>query len=350
MCGVFRARMGMARQVVALDRNRQLYLPGFTLTATGLAVNKSVTEKQWEEAGRVLGHIHGATLWWIGDWLIAGEKGKWCHDGKYEDVSERFGIEYRTARQAVWIARAFELSRRRDNLTWSHHQEVAGLDKAAQEHWLSLAESEGWSKAELRKRIRASLPPPDMVDIEPGKYRVIYADPPWQYNDSRGGADANIGSTEKHYDSVSTAKLCEMAVASVASKKQSVLFLWATAPMLPDAHEVMEAWGFVYKSQFVWDKQRSYFGHYNHVQHELLFIGTRGSCVPKAAAHKSLVSLPRGEHSEKPEHFATIITEMYPRGPYLEMFARRNPDRGKDWTYWGNEIETDVRDHAGGCT
>ena len=323
----------MAKQLMVKDRRGQMFLPGMTLSKVGAIPNKGLTKAQWEEAGDMLSHIHQTTLWWIGDWLTVGESRKWVHDDKYEGVKERFGIGYRTGRQAVWVSRAIEMSRRRDKLSWSHHQEVAPLTEPEQDHWLDLAEENGWSLRDLRKAIKAALPPPDLGEVEPGKFRVILADPPWDYSDSREDFVQYSGALD-HYPTVATDKLCEMDVADKAASN-SVLFLWATSPMLTDAFEVMEAWGFEYKAQFIWDKVKHNYGHYNSVRHELLLIGTRGSCPPQdKKLHDSVQSIERGEHSAKPDEFYGIIEAMYPSGPYIELFARRKRRR---WKSWGNE-------------
>ena len=100
------------------------------------------------------------------------------------------------------------------------------------------------------------------------------------------------------------------------------------------------AWGFEYKTCFVWDKQRHNFGHYSSVQHELLLLCTRGSCLPDIDAKQpSVVSIERtNTHSEKPAEFRDLIDTLYPHGPRVELFARREAPAG--WTRWGPEQAT----------
>ena len=109
--------------------------------------------------------------------------------------------------------------------------------------------------------------------------------------------------------------------------------------MLPDALQVIDAWGMTYKTSFVWDKIHHNYGHYNSVRHELLLLATRGSCLPDSKTlHDSVVSVERSDtHSAKPDEFYAIIESMYTAGPYLEMFARR---RRKSWETWGNEVKS----------
>ena len=108
-----------------------------------------------------------------------------------------------------------------------------------------------------------------------GRYRVFYADPPWEYGNSQHG----VTTQRDHYPCISLDDICAIDVQSVA-EDDAVLFLWATSPILPEALRVVEAWGFAYKASFVWDKCQPMIGHYNMVAHELLLICTRGACRP----------------------------------------------------------------------
>lgn len=161
------------------------------------------------------------------------------------------------------------------------------------------------------------------------KYRVIYADPPWQYND-RQNVEV-LGGAAKHYLTMPLKDICGLPV---PTEENAVLFIWATSPMLEDSFKVINAWGFKYKSSFVWDKVAHNMGHYNSVRHELLLIATKGSCTPDVKRlFDSVVSIERTEHSRKPSEFRNMIDTLYPTGTRLEMFAREAPD---GWDVWGN--------------
>ena len=165
-----------------------------------------------------------------------------------------------------------------------------------------------------------------------GKYRVIYADPPWQYGSERLG---NSGDAKMHYPTMLPAAIGELPVEDLA-EDNAVLFLWTTSPMLRKAMDVVESWGFTYKASFVWDKIKHNFGYYNSVRHEMLLICTRGSCTPDVAKlHDSVVSIERTKHSEKPEYFRGVIDEIYPNGRRIELFARGMLPG--NWDVWGNE-------------
>ena len=169
-----------------------------------------------------------------------------------------------------------------------------------------------------------------------GKFRVIYADPPWKYGDERAGLTTYEGSAAAaQYPTMPTDEICAMDVKSLAAD-DAVLFLWGTFPLLPDALQVVSAWGFAYKTAFVWDKQRANMGNYHNACAELLIVATRGSCTPEIDTRPAQIqAVPRGRHSEKPDHFRELIDGMYPTGPRIELF-RRGAALG-DWQVWGNE-------------
>ncbi len=179
-----------------------------------------------------------------------------------------------------------------------------------------------------RQRVAAERKP-----IEPptGQYQVIYADPPWSYNDT--GLD-DYGHAERHYPSMTIEALCELPIKEIAFKN-CVLFLWVTSPLLEDSFQVIKAWGFKYKTSFVWDKVKHNFGHYNSVRHEFLLVSTRGRCTPdNPKLVDSVQTIERSEtHSAKPLEFRDIIEFLY-EGPKIELFAR---DTFENWESWGNE-------------
>jgi N6-adenosine-specific RNA methylase IME4 len=170
-----------------------------------------------------------------------------------------------------------------------------------------------------------------------GKYRVLYADPPWRYSNSGIIGSDNYGHVERHYPTLSIEELCALEVRGLADDN-AVLFLWVTSPLVLDASRVIDAWGFKYKTSFVWDKVRHNFGHYNSVRHEFLLVCTRGSCLPDVPTLvDSVQSIERTEHSAKPEEFRRIIDRLYTHGRRLELFARGAETDG--WDRWGGEAE-----------
>uniref|UniRef100_A0A6H1ZXN7 Putative methyltransferase n=1 Tax=viral metagenome TaxID=1070528 RepID=A0A6H1ZXN7_9ZZZZ len=186
-------------------------------------------------------------------------------------------------------------------------------------------------REEKREQVQAKL-----AAFPSDKYRVIYADPPWSYGNSGAVSDHDAYSrTARHYPAMTIAELCALDIKSIIAK-DAVLFLWVTSPLLAECFPVIKAWGFEYKSSFIWDKVKHNFGHYNSVRHEFLLVCTRGSCTPDAKKlHDSVVSIERtAKHSEKPEEFRKMIDGLYKHGKRIELFARAE---AKGWDRWGAE-------------
>ena len=177
------------------------------------------------------------------------------------------------------------------------------------------------------------------------KYGVIVADPEWKFEpySEETGMDR---AADNHYPTTDTKKIKVRDVGSI-SADDCVLFLWVTNPMLPAGLAVMKAWGFEYKSNYCWGKDKIGTGYWGREKHELLLIGTRGN--PPAPAMgtqcESLIIAPRGEHSAKPEIFLEIIEGYYPTLPKIEL-NRRGPAR-QGWDAWGNESADRITDESG---
>lgn len=211
------------------------------------------------------------------------------------------------------------------------------LDEAPEK--LESVESGEKSLSEVLREVRREEVQAGLAAMPSEKYRVLYADPPWSYGNSGVISDADAYSaTARHYPSITIAELCALGVRGIATDN-AVLFLWVTSPLLAECWPVIKAWGFEYKTSFVWDKMKHNFGHYNSVRHEFLLVCVRGSCTPdNKTLHDSVISIERSKtHSEKPEKFREIIDVMYPKGKRIELFARK-PVEG--WDAWGNEAET----------
>jgi N6-adenosine-specific RNA methylase IME4 len=116
------------------------------------------------------------------------------------------------------------------------------------------------------------------------------------------------------------------------------LHLWTTNAFLFECKEIMEAWGFEYRSCFVWCKPQMGIGNYWRVSHEFLLFGKRGSAPFRDKGLKSWAELDRGRHSAKPERVRQMIERASP-GPYLELFARTV---APGWAAWGNQIERNL--------
>ncbi|KKL74181.1 hypothetical protein LCGC14_2067430, partial [marine sediment metagenome] len=257
-----------------------------------------------------------------------------------EDFIEECGYNKDTLKDYGSVYNRIKLSVRTDSLQFNHHRVVASLSEPKQRRYLKQAKNDNLSVAALRKVIRKVENP--SVSIPAGKYRVIYADPPWYYaGDQHGKAAPQATVLETHYTPMELEDICAMPVIDFAAD-DAVLFLWATSPKIFEAHQVAQAWGFTYKAMFVWDKVKHNVGGYNSVRHELLLICTRGSCTPDSPKLiDSVQTIERsGEHSEKPERFREIIDTLYTEGPKIELFARK---KVKGWKYHGKQLSQPKR-------
>lgn len=182
------------------------------------------------------------------------------------------------------------------------------------------------------------------------RYGAIYADPPWYFRNysAKGTGRAAIA----HYDVMDLPALKAMPIGDLAAK-DCALFMWATDPMLPQAIELMEAWGFAFKTvAFNWVKLNKngeakrvsddpFFtglGYWTRANPELCLLGTRGKPKRRSKAVRRLVVSERREHSRKPDEIYERIERLV-EGPYLELFARES--RGK-WDAIGDQLDDPV--------
>jgi len=166
------------------------------------------------------------------------------------------------------------------------------------------------------------------------RYGVILADPEWRF-EPYSRASGMDRAADNHYPTSDLADIRARLVGDIAAD-DAVLFLWATAPMLPQALEVMAAWGFRYVSQFVWRKDRRGTGYWNRNEHEPLLVGTRGAIPAPAPGTQwgSVIEAPVGRHSEKPQDFYRLIEAYFPTLPKIELNARA---ARAGWDAWGFE-------------
>jgi N6-adenosine-specific RNA methylase IME4 len=304
-------------------------------------------ERLWIAEGRGLGERDRsarALMWDIGDWWNRGE----AYGARAQIVTAVgwTGPTHGTARVAGTVAKRWNVLTRINTLTFYHHQIVAPLpdDQAIPLLQWCRDAPEPRTTQELRARIKqigratreaamAEATRAASAALGAKLYGVILADPPWRFEpySQVSGMDR---SADNHY---STLTLDDIKALPVPAADNCVLFMWATVPMLPQALDVMQAWGFAYKSHCVWVKDGVGTGYWFRNQHEMLLVGTRGS-VPAPAPgeqYASVIEAPRGRHSAKPPAFAEMIEELFPHTPAIELFARA-PCLG--WDTWGNEV------------
>ena len=205
-------------------------------------------------------------------------------------------------------------------------QAVASVDSTSAERAAEKKDRRAEREAELAAK---------QLALPKKKYGVVLADPAWSFEpySRETGMDR---AADNHYatSSLDTIKAC--GVPSIAAD-DCVLFLWATAPMLPQALEVMAAWGFAYKSNYVWTKEKDGTGYWNRSRHEHLLIGTKGDIPAPAMGTQwsSVIDAPAREHSVKPDEAMQMIEAYFPTLPRIELNARR-PRPG--WDSWGSDF------------
>ena len=192
--------------------------------------------------------------------------------------------------------------------------------------------------AKIRNSFQLEIMKIDIYKTE-NKYGIIYADPPWRYDNPKNNDPAMGGIT---YPTMSLEDICNMPIHNIASKN-CILFLWATMPKLREALEVIKAWGFNYKTcAFCWVKQNpsgngiySGLGHWTNGNAELCLLATKGAPKRVSKNVKQIVLAPRGRHSAKSHEVRNRIVQLIGDISRIELFAREEPE---GWDCFGNEI------------
>jgi N6-adenosine-specific RNA methylase IME4 len=172
--------------------------------------------------------------------------------------------------------------------------------------------------------------------VIPGEnYEVVYADPPWRYDFGENTTD----SIETHYPVLDLETIKSI---QIDTAEDALLYLWVTSPMLEKSFEVINAWGFDYRSSLVWDKRSLGMGHWFRIDHEFLLVARKGNFpTPEQSQRVSSVLHRRKRgHSEKPNIVRTWISEWHPEAKKIELFAR---ERFSGWEAWGNETPSTIQ-------
>ncbi|GIX48942.1 MAG: DNA methyltransferase [Candidatus Tectimicrobiota bacterium] len=174
-----------------------------------------------------------------------------------------------------------------------------------------------------------------------GRFGTILADPPWRFT-NRTGKMAPEHRRLARYPTLTLADILALPVAELALP-QSHLYLWVPNALLREGLEVMERWGFTYKTTLVWYKvrrdggpDRRGVGFYFRNVTELVLFGTRGNLRTLAPGRRqaNIIVSRKREHSRKPDELYDVIERCSP-GPYLELFARQ---LRPGWTQWGDAL------------
>jgi len=296
------------------------------LTKTSLKFRREVTKAQWMSVFNTLRIIEGSVQFWIGDCLAYREQ-KW---GMYNEMIEDTGYEKGSLRYIKLVSEKIESARRRADLTFSHHLEVVKLPPEKQDEYLEKAVINKLSVRDLRRLLRQDgILYNSLVELPEGKFQLFYADPPWKY-----GTEISVTVPEDYYPTMEIEEICSLPVDEMTDNN-AVLFLWTTTGFLEQSFEVVHAWGFEYKTCFIWDKVSHNVGPYSSVRHELLLLCIKGTYpIQNVKLYDSVYTEKRTEHSKKPDFFYEMIEDLYPNSKKIELFARNKRD---GWASFGNQ-------------
>jgi len=247
-------------------------------------------------------------------------------------IGRAVGLNKSTAQDALPGNRAAKGKKENQNNKASPGNRAPEVAGAAAAKWAGRKEGAGDRRDERLEKLAEIAKGNATLGIDV-RYPVIYADPPWRYENPPMGATNR--SIENHYPTMTLEEIRALPVSELATDA-AVLYLWATAPKLAECLSVMEAWGFEYRTCAVWDKEVIGMGYYFRNQHELLLVGKRGDIpTPQPGEQPSSVYRERrGEHSAKPVYYYEMIEKVYPTLQKIELFAR-SPREG--WSAWGNQ-------------
>jgi N6-adenosine-specific RNA methylase IME4 len=245
---------------------------------------------------------------------------------------EQLGVDKNLAKKARKYAAMPHAER--EAMIAEHGEVAAAAASGAKEAVKAFRQKENRERKKRREQKEQALAA-KIAALPAKRYGVILADPEWRFEpySRETGMDR---AADNHYPTSELADIAARDVASIAAD-DCVLFLWTTTPMLADAVlEVMPAWGFEYKSHFIWKKDRIGTGFWNRNQHKLLLVGTRGNVPAPAPGTQfpSVIEAPVGAHSEKPEAFYELIESYFPNVPKIELNARQ---ARSGWDRWGLE-------------
>ena len=182
-----------------------------------------------------------------------------------------------------------------------------------------------------------------MIPFPDKKYNVIYADPPWDYGNTKNLNGQFWGMADKHYQVMKLEEIKALPIHKITDDN-CYLFLWTTSPFMEKSFEVIKAWGFKYATiGFVWIKMKNDMsevrgdglGKYTISNAEYCLIARKGKYWREAKNVKQVITTPKYKHSEKPNETKKRIIQLCGDVSRIELFARQETE---GWDVWGNEI------------
>jgi len=179
------------------------------------------------------------------------------------------------------------------------------------------------------------------------KYQIIYADPPWDYGNTKNYNGQFWGIADKHYPTMKLKDIKKLPISTI-SAKDCYLFLWVTSPFLEIGFDVINTWGFKYSTVgFVWIKMKNNMnevrgdglGKYTISNAEYCLIARNGKYWRNSKKVKQIIQTPKYKHSQKPDEVKNRIIQLIGDLPRIELFAR---EKTEGWDVWGNEVKSDI--------
>lgn len=324
-----------------------VHLSGYSFERACSELEWLLENDRWKECGYDNIAAFQATIDWS-EFRIAAEKRKniaqrLADIGASQRATARMlGVDDKTIRNDLRPAEesAFPSAESAENAA----EIIPPAEKSAPE-WFQGADPAELAKEKARKEEKKRQREIQNAEISAGekalpdgKYAVIYADPPWQFDVWSG--EGKDRAAENHYPTQTLEEIQLWPIRDMAAD-DCALFMWAVMPQLPEALSVIEAWGFQYKTcAFTWVKTTkdgtrpaTGMGYWTRANAEICLLATRGSPKRLNADVQQVIMSPRMEHSRKPDEVAERIERLL-AGPYVELFARR-PREG--WETWGNQ-------------
>lgn len=181
------------------------------------------------------------------------------------------------------------------------------------------------------------------------KYKIIYADPPWSYN-STSAKGTSRGVAERYYNTMSLKEIKEFPIQDFVDDDGAVLFMWITFPHLHELIEILDVWGFEYKTvAFNWVKVYKHskkpilsLGYWTRSNAEICILATCGKNYPRRvdSGVSQIIISDKQEHSRKPDEVRKKIVKLMGDLPRIELFAR---ERVEGWDAWGNEVPNEMQ-------
>jgi site-specific DNA-methyltransferase (adenine-specific) len=309
-------------EVIKLDQNKDYDYSGFHFTKTSLEpLSDNISFDTWERCGEWIKRANGAVHFWLGDWLNYGEK----HYGEtYSQAIENTGFDYGTLANDKYVAGKVESSRRRENLSFAHHQDVADLKPEQQKELLDLAEKEDIKSKEFRKIKQKfiadskRLPPPIVIDsnlicgdaveelkkLDDASIDCVVTDPPYgiDYQSNRRTATEKLDKIANDNSDAFTllSNVCEVLQKKV--KPDSHLYFFTSWKVYSEFETVISDY-FDIKNLIVWDKLNhgtgDLDGNYAE-QHELIIFATTGRRILNGPRPINIIAYPKAVELEHP--------------------------------------------------